>query len=42
MAHSAQHPDIVKHLQSAWDEWNTTLKPPALDKASSKKSKATK
>ena len=39
---SAQHPDIVKHLQSAWDEWNATLKPPALDKTSSKKSKAAK
>ncbi|MFM9146710.1 MAG: sulfatase-like hydrolase/transferase [Verrucomicrobiota bacterium] len=28
---SARHPDIVKRLQSAWDEWNATLKPPALD-----------
>jgi len=31
---SARHPDIVKRLQSAWDEWNATLKPPALDKTS--------
>jgi arylsulfatase A-like enzyme len=39
---SAQHPDIVKRLQIAWDEWNATLKPPALDKASAKKAKTTK
>ena len=39
---SAKHPDIVKHLQSAWDDWNATLKEPTLDKASSKRSKAMK
>jgi len=36
---SAQHPDVVKRLQTAWDEWNATLKPPALDKDAAKKIK---
>ena len=39
---SAQHPDIVTRLQAAWDEWDATLEPPALDKAIAKKSKTTK
>jgi len=39
---SAQHPDIVTRLQAAWDDWNGTLKPPALDKAATRKSNATK
>jgi uncharacterized sulfatase len=36
---SSQHPEIVQSLQTAWDAWNTTLKSPALDKASVKKGK---
>jgi arylsulfatase A-like enzyme len=34
---SANHPDIVKRLQAAWDEWNATLKPPAYDPGAGKK-----
>jgi len=28
---AAKHPDVVRRLQAAWDEWNATLRPPALD-----------
>lgn len=28
---AAKHPDVVKRLQAAWDAWNATLRPPALD-----------
>lgn len=33
---AARHPDIVKRLHTAWDEWNATLKPPVIDEFSSK------
>ncbi len=38
---AAQHPDVVKRLQSAWDAWNATLQPPALDRTSAKQTKDT-
>lgn len=33
---SAEHPDVVERLKTAWDEWNATLRPPAIDKESAK------
>lgn len=39
---AAQHPEVVNRLKAAWDEWNATLKPPALDNESVKKGKTTK
>lgn len=36
---SARYPDIVRHLQSARDNRNATLKPPVLDKTVVKNSR---
>ena len=36
---AAEHPEVAKRLQAAWDEWNAGLKPPALDKDDAKRDK---
>ena len=36
---AAEHPEVAKRLQAAWDEWNAGLKPPALDKDAAKRDK---